>query len=334
MSLTVQREELAALEPEWCELLPACSLNKVFVTPTWLRTWWAEFGARPGTRPGVGRELILLSVRDGERLVGVAPLMREGESLRFAGDTNVCDYMDFVVARGREEEALSAVLRSLGEEPWRELSLWAVPEGSPTLEALAAVAPAFGLTVETEQEDVCPQLELPSSWEEYLAGLGKKDRHELRRKMRKLAAAGELEMETVEGAEPVAAALEDFLRLYRESRTDKAEFMTEPMERFFRAITAALAAEDKLTIEFLKLSGLRVAAVLCFCGGDESLLYNSGYDPSYAYLSVGLVSKALSLRKAIEEGKRRFDFLRGPEPYKYDLGAKDVAVYRVTVRRE
>lgn len=326
MAYAVQREELARLEPEWWELLPFCSLNKVFVTPTWLRTWWAEFGD--------GRELMLLSVRDGDRLVAVAPLMREGESLRFAGDTNVCDYMDFVVARGEEEAALSAVLRSLSEEPWRELALWAVPDRSPTLEALNAVAPSFGLRVDVEEEDVCPQLELPATWDEYLAGLGKKDRHELRRKMRKLAAAGDLEMETVEGGEGVEVALDDFLRLYRESRTDKAEFMTEPMERFFRAITVALAAEDKLTIEFLKLSGVRVAAVLCLCAGDESLLYNSGYDPNYAYLSVGLVSKALSLRKAIEEGKKRFDFLRGPEPYKYDLGAKDVPVHRVTVRRE
>ncbi len=84
---------------------------------------------------------------------------------------------------------------------------------------------------------------------------------------------------------------------------------------------------------FLTLGGVRAAAVLCFCGSEESLLYNSGYDPSYAYLSVGLLSKALALRKAIEEGKTRFDFLRGAEPYKYDLGARDVPVYRVAVRR-
>ncbi|MEE8347693.1 MAG: GNAT family N-acetyltransferase, partial [Dehalococcoidia bacterium] len=69
------------------------------------------------------------------------------------------------------------------------------------------------------------------------------------------------------------------------------------------------------------------------CGNGEALLYNSGYNPDYAYLSVGLLSKALALRKAIEEGRSRFDFLRGPEPYKYDLVARDVAVYRCTVRR-
>jgi CelD/BcsL family acetyltransferase involved in cellulose biosynthesis len=326
MGLTVQREELdPAFGGEWRALLSRASMNKVFASPTWLRTWWQEFGA--------GCDLILLSVRRRGELVGVAPLMRDGERLCFAGDTQVCDYMDLIAARGEEEAVLSAVLRSLGEEPWRELVLWAVPEGSPTLDALKAVAPPFGLQVGIEPEDVCPQLELPATWEEYLAGLGKKDRHELRRKLRKLSQGGEVVLEAIVEPAALEAALDDFLRLCRESRSDKDAFMTDQMERFFRAIVAALAAEERIELLFLTLGGVRVAAVLCFRGDGEALLYNSGYDPNYAYLSVGLLSKALALRKAIEEGKGRFDFLRGRESYKYDLGARDVAVYRCTVSR-
>lgn len=325
MACAVQREELERLEPEWRALLPRTSANRVFVSPTWLRVWWQEFGA--------GRELLLLSVRRQGELVGVAPLMRDGDRICFAGDTEICDYMDLVAAADDAEAVLSAVLRSLGEEPWRDLVLWAVPEGSPTLNALKAAAPALGLRVDIEREDVCPHLDLPATWDNYLAGLGKKDRHELRRKLRKLSQGGEVRLEAIAHPADVEAALDDFLRLYRQSRADKAAFMTEEMERFFRVIVAALAAEAHVELLFLTLSGVRVAAVLCFCDRDECLLYNSGYDPDYAYLSVGLLSKALALRKAIEEGKRRFDFLRGPEPYKYDLGATDRPVYRCTVRR-
>ena len=325
MGCAVQREELERLEPEWRALLPQTSANKVFVSPTWLRVWWQEFGA--------GRELLLLSVRRRGELVGVAPLMRDGDRLCFAGDTQVCDYMDVVAAPGEAEAVLSSALRSLGEEPWRELVLWAVPESSPTLDALKAAAPALSLRVDIEPEDVCPQLDLPATWDDYLADLSKKNRHELRRKLRKLSQGGEVRLEAIAHPADVEAALDDFLRLYRQSRADKAAFMNEKMERFFRVIVAALAAEAQVELLFLTLSGVRVAAVLCFCTSDESLLYNSGYDPDYAYLSVGLLSKALALRKAIEEGKRRFDFLRGPEPYKYDLGAMDRPVYRCTVRR-
>ena len=325
MGYTVQREELERLEPEWRALLPRSSASRVFASPTWLRVWWQEFGG--------DRELLLLTVRSEGELVGVVPLMRDGDSLCFAGDTQVCDYMDVVALPGHEEAVLSAVLRALGEEPWQKLVLWALPDGSSTLDAVKAAAGPLGLRVDVEQEDVCPRLDLPSTWEEYLAGLNKKDRHELRRKLRKLSRGGEVALETIDEPAAVEAALEDFLRLYRDSRSDKAEFMMPEMERFFRSIVAALAAEGQVELFFLTLNGVRAAAVLCFCGGDESLLYNSGYDPDYAYLSVGLLSKALTLRKAIDEGKRGFDFLRGPEPYKYDLGAVDRPVYRCTVRR-
>ena len=137
MGYTVAREELERLEPEWRVLLPHASMSKVFASPTWLRVWWQEFGG--------GRELILLSVRRDGELVGVAPLMREGDTICFAGDTEICDYMDFIAAAGEEDAVVAAVLRSLGEEPWQELVLWAVPEGSPTLRALQSAAPGFGL---------------------------------------------------------------------------------------------------------------------------------------------------------------------------------------------
>lgn len=332
--LTVHREELAALEPEWRELLGSCSSHaSIFQSPTWLRTWWGEFGA--------SRELVLLSVRDEQRLVGVVPLMREGEGaassaptrLSFAGDTEVCDYMDFPCTSGREPELLAAMFRSLGEEPWDELSLWALREDSPVFAALPAVCAEAGLAIASQHEDVCPQIALASDFEEYVSSLDKKDRHELRRKLRKLPQAGEVELEIIESPDEAAAALDDFLWMLRESRADKATFMTPQMESFFRNLVVNLASEGLIEMIFLKLGGKRTACVLCFRAGNESLLYNSGYDPAYSHFSVGLLSKALALQRAIKQGKTRFDFLRGHERYKYELGAQDLNVHRVLIRR-
>lgn len=326
MTLTVTREELAALEPEWRDLLGSCSSHaSIFQSPTWLRTWWGEFGA--------SRELVLLSVRDEQRLVGVVALMRDGATLSFAGDSEVCDYMDFPCTNGREPELLAAMFRSLGEEPWDELSLWALREDSPAFAALPAVCVEANLTFVSEHEDVCPQIALVADFEEYVSSLDKKDRHELRRKLRKLPQAGDVELEIIETPDEAAAALDDFLWMLRESRADKAEFMTPQMESFFRSLVVNLASEGLIEIIFLKLSGKRTACVLCFRAGDESLLWNSGYDPNYSHFSVGLLSKALALQRAIEQGKTRFDFLRGHERYKYELGAKDLNVHKVLIRR-
>jgi CelD/BcsL family acetyltransferase involved in cellulose biosynthesis len=83
----------------------------------------------------------------------------------------------------------------------------------------------------------------------------------------------------------------------------------------------------------LRINGRPAAAVLCFDAGSYLYMYNSGYDPEFSGLSVGLVSKALCLRWAIENGKTGIDFLRGDEPYKYDLGAADQQIYSLHVTR-
>ena len=109
--------------------------------------------------------------------------------------------------------------------------------------------------------------------------------------------------------------------------------MTEEMAHFFRQIAASAAEMGHLKLYFLEIEGVRTSTALCFDYGDEFSLYNSGYDPAYASLSVGLLLKAFCLKEAIAAGKKRFDFLRGSEPYKYDLGGQDLPIYRCLVRK-
>ncbi|MFQ5878663.1 MAG: GNAT family N-acetyltransferase [Dehalococcoidia bacterium] len=326
MSYAVALESLDQVEAEWRALLRHSAVHTVFLNPTWLRVWWDEFHD--------GRDLLLTTVRSAGRLAAVAPLLQEGRRLLLAGDTEICDYMDITVSAGEEEAAVTALLRALVAQEWDEWALWGVPAYSPTLTTLPVVAEAMGLEVTVAVEDICPRVELPTAWDDYLAGLGKKDRHELRRKLRRLAGA-EASVRLLDYRTPaeVEAQLDDFLRLHGASHHAKAEFMTERMARFFHRMAVALAEQGLVRLLRLDVGGANAAALLCFDCGDELLLYNSGYDPALSSLSVGILSKALSLQRAIEEGKRWFDFLRGSEPYKYDLGAKDLRVYRCLVRR-
>jgi CelD/BcsL family acetyltransferase involved in cellulose biosynthesis len=128
-----------------------------------------------------------------------------------------------------------------------------------------------------------------------------------------------------------ATDVADFLALHRLSAENKAAFMTSDMERFFRGIVDEFAPRGTLRLYFLTIDNIRVASVTLFDYRGEFLLYNSGYDPAYAHLSVGLLLKAFCIRDAISEGRRGFDFLQGNEPYKYDLGATDVPILRMRV---
>src|SRR3990170_4072070 len=115
MTSTVHREELASLRDEWLALLEQQPAPAPFLHPTWHRVWLEEFQD--------GRDLLLLSVRTDGALLGIAPLLRDGDRLSFAGNHSVCDYMDFVVALGREDDFFEALLAALREESWSELDL-------------------------------------------------------------------------------------------------------------------------------------------------------------------------------------------------------------------
>jgi CelD/BcsL family acetyltransferase involved in cellulose biosynthesis len=326
MSIKVRREEQSALAAEWAALLERCSDPVPFLHPTWHRVWLEEFQD--------GREQLLYAARDDDgALFGVASLLRTDATLSFVGHYSICDYMDFVVAPDRANDFFPALLEALGAESWSEIDLRGLRDRSSTLEALPAAAQAAGLTFEREEEAVAPHIDLAATWEDYVAALGKKDRHELRRKMRRLQAAGELELHTYTTPPDVEAHLPLLLQMMIESRSDKANFMSEQMGRFFHRMAPALAAEGLIRLYELELDTKPVASVLCFDQGGQLYLYNSGYDPDFAERSVGIVSKAYCLSDAIESGKRCVDFLRGHEPYKYDLGGKDRQIYKATVQR-
>jgi len=324
MAYATTVESFASLRAAWHDLLDRAPLNTVFFTPEWLETWWRFFGH--------GHELRVFGLYQDQELLGIAPLMQEGDELRLIGSQDVCDYLDFIPQAGREGAFFHLLLSRLEALPWRALKLHSVRSDSPTLALLPNVARGLGWSVTVEQEDVCPRVELPESWEQYQAGLDKKDRHELRRKLRRLAAQGDWSYHALTG-ESAGESLDDFLRLLSESREEKARFLTPDREAFFRAMAQDFLGSGVARLYFLELDNVRCASVLCFDYAGELSLYNSGYDPALAPLSVGLILKAMCLKDAIEEGKRRFDFLRGAEPYKYHLGGQDIPVYTLTIER-
>lgn len=177
-----------------------------------------------------------------------------------------------------------------------------------------------------QKQEVSPYIDLPSSWEEYLNGLERKQRKELKRKINRLESTNRFYQCT---PATVREDFEDFIRLHRLSDPKKHKFMSEPMKAFFWDVKAARIPGWQQHICFLKLDNRPVAGLMTFESETEVWAYNSGYDPAYSHLSVGLLIQSYKIKKAIEAGKDKFDFLRGAERYKYDLGAKDLQLYQI-----
>jgi CelD/BcsL family acetyltransferase involved in cellulose biosynthesis len=220
-----------------------------------------------------------------------------------------------------------------GTPRWSAVDLCNLPQASPTRDGLRRLARERGLFAVDEVQEACPVIALPSTFDEYLASIDGKQRHEIRRKL------GRAEREAVTrwslAGENLDAALDTFVALHAKSAPDKKEFMTDKMLGFFREISRSFHQMGWLQLATLEMDDRPAATMLNFDYGGDILVYNSGYDPQeHAWLSPGIVLLSQCIRYAIDEGRSRFDFMRGGEEYKYRFGAQKTTVHRLLISRE
>ncbi len=345
----------APSQQAWDALLHESVSDVVFLSRRWQQIWWDNFAAQENCK------LHIVSVlQEGGAALAIAPLFieaaplpplrpyaqgtprPEGEgaplrTVRFVGGLEVADYLDIIAPAERLGEAWSAVLDYLIEigGEWDVIDLHSLPEFSPSHDLLSELAAEKGLTADIFPEDVCPVIPLPEEWDTYLMSLRKKDRHELRRKVRKLEGRDDVRWYLVDPADRDAlmSGMQKFIELHRKSGSDKAEFMTEPMAAAFLDMASRLADTGWLDLAILEVAGEPASAYLSFRYNNRLYLYNSGYDPKFGSYSAGVALLAYRIHKAILQEIKFFDFLRGDEDYKYDFGAENTYVYRALLKR-
>ncbi|MFQ6078817.1 MAG: GNAT family N-acetyltransferase [Thermodesulfobacteriota bacterium] len=316
-SITV--ESFESLISYWLKPPYPLRWDCIFVLPHWLEIWWKEFGAKGN--------LYLCAVREGGAVIGIAPLLlRDGEA-SFIGSDDVCDYLDFVVVPGREHDFFTILIDDLSAKGLTLLNLRPLRPNSTVLTHLVDIARERGYEVSCAVEDVSLELDLPPTWDHYLGMLTQKQRHEVRRKLRRMREAGQVNYRIIEDTRHVPDALDIFLELFRKGKAEKTFYMTAQRESFFRSLAKVMAQAKLLRLGILELEALPIAGVMCFDYNKRVYLYNSGYDPEYSSLSVGVISKIFSIKESIERGRETFDFLKGAEDYKYRLGGKEIPLH-------
>jgi CelD/BcsL family acetyltransferase involved in cellulose biosynthesis len=336
MKTTIYRDTngFDALAHEWDDLLARAEKAPIFMRYTYQRTWWQYLG---------NDDLVLIAARkDNGQLVGLAPLFGQvneagQHELTFVGCVDVSDYLDLLVDKDLAPDVHQALLDCLDRDDgltWDKLYLCSLPHYSNTHTQLAKAAHGRGWRVAVSQQDVCPVITLADSWASYLTGINRKQRHEIRRKMRKIESAAEVRWYVVDSTDGLAEAMAAFIDLHQKSTRDKRDFWSDEIISFFKAVVVELARAGWLKLFFIEVNGIKAAMLLCFDYNNEFLVYNSGYDPEqFADLSPGNVLVSYSIQEAIRLGRRRYDFLRGDEVYKFRFGAEAEPVYDLYVTR-
>jgi len=323
MTFTTEQSTLAELEVLLKDSHQNLNWFSPFILPAWMQVWWESFGA--------GYEMFIRTIKEDKKIIGIAPLMKKQKTACFIGSTDVCDYQDFIVKQGKEKDFFTILLDDLRNNDIDILDLKHVRPDSLVMKNLNVIAEEKGLKLTTNQEDVSYEMDLPSSFEEYLESLNNKQRHEVKRKLRRLTEEGSIEYHFEDKEPGLHRAMETFFRMFVDSRQDKAAFLTDKMKQYFRAIAKAMSDNGLLRLGVLELDKKPVAEILCFEYSNCLYLYNSGYDPQYVGLSAGVLSKVLAIKDSIEKGIKKFDFLKGSETYKAHIGGKEVPLFHCLI---
>jgi CelD/BcsL family acetyltransferase involved in cellulose biosynthesis len=339
MEFTLQRDfsDLEPLANEWNALLAESITHVPFLRYEYLSTWWATRGG--GEWPEA--ELAVVTARVDGRLTGIAPLFfaknREGDpALLLLGSIEISDYLDLITRPADLPAFLGGLLDFLtrpGLLDWCVLDWQNLPETSPVLPALRAEAEKRGWTYHQQPTYHAPSIPLAGDFETYLSGIDKKQRHEIRRKMRRAEESGRnVRWYIVEAAETLDAEVDAFLALM-EQDPEKAAFLTPKMREQMHHSCCAAFENGWLQLAFLEVDGRKAAGYLNFDYLNSIWVYNSGVDRGFMELSPGWVLLGYLLEWANEKKRLEFDFMRGDEEYKYRFGGVDRSVFRARVTR-
>lgn len=329
LDVTVTAGESGLDDPAWPELFASDDDHHIFLSPEWGRLWWEEFGA--------GKDLFVVKMMRGGEPLAVVPLYRKHEGgrelLRFLGGIDLTDYLGPICTPEDRPEVAGALISWLQTTDihWDTFDAHNMPVPFGFAEFLVERADSAGLDYELDIEETAAILLLPRSWDDYLAALSSKDRHELKRKRRRLEREHPDARVRTATAETLDTDLKTFFELHRGAQGHKGHFMRPEIAAFFERIARAFMPRGWLRLDLLEIGDTAVAATFAFEVENAFYLYNSAYDPDAARLSPGLVLVSELVKGSIDDGLAIFDFMRGPERYKYQLGAHTMPLHNVRI---
>jgi CelD/BcsL family acetyltransferase involved in cellulose biosynthesis len=311
----------------------------------WAESWWNAYGHETSAL-GQRRELLVLIVVDAGNVIGVAPWQIERSAARGSvihplGAGEVCSEYPGVLARSGREDCVAIALaetfteRRLADRAtgtpcvnWDLLELQNTRHDDLATNRFAEQLAERGGSIHSSRGVSCWRIDLPADWNAYLACLSRSHRKQLLRLERRYFDTGRARLCTAIDEASLDRGLTILMDLHQrrwESLGAAGCFSSQPFAAFIAAVARREAQSGVLDLNWLELDGRPIAAEIHLRIDSTVYAYQSGIEPSALIHEPGRLITLALLKRAIANGCRRFDFLRGDEPYKAHFRAEPIA---------
>jgi CelD/BcsL family acetyltransferase involved in cellulose biosynthesis len=341
MEFTLHKD-FSEFDPEtWNTLVEQSIADTPFSRYEYLSKWWKTLGGGEWKNAS----LVLVSARENNELIGIAPLFIDEydgqQALLLIGRIEISDYLDLIVLEADLPQFLSGLIDFLDSAfvsaqgdagSWSAIDWYNIPDSSQTLATLKADSERRGRNYHEEIYRPTPRIPLNGSFDDYLMNIDKKQRHEFRRKMRRAEESGRVQFSIMGKDANIEPELDTFFHLMVQD-PGKAEFLHDAMREQMSQTIRDAHKQGYLWLAYLEVDGIKAAATLCFDYKNKLWGYNSGVSFDFKDISPGWVIMGHTIQWCCENGRTEFDFMRGDEEYKYRLGGVNKYVMRVRVLR-
>jgi CelD/BcsL family acetyltransferase involved in cellulose biosynthesis len=250
-----------------------------------------------------------------ERVAGVMPV----QMIRLVADLSTAhsDVLRASDADGMVAELLVA-LRQL-PWPWDVLRIGNLLECNPIAGQLRSFLPVSGFGHRIRREQPSYYLDLPATYDRFLASRSSKFRNYLRRKTRQLEAMGRLEVRRAGRDLDVMHGYRDLLTVEERSwkQAHGTAITSIPRQReFYRLLCMGAARCGRLHLQVMYLDGRPIAFDLGLTAADRYSYLKTSFDESLRPASPATVLRARLVENLIKEGFRCVDF--PAEPYEWE----------------
>ena len=326
-----------ALRPAWSQLQERAERNELTQSPEWLLTWWRTFG------PSQDRQLRVGAFHDGDRLVGLAPLLRRRHwyrnwlpfrRLEFLASGEPAEHgiysnhLGVIAERGFEEQVETRFVAAIAAGAfgsWDEVVLPMMAEDTGLPDRLVEAFRAAGYVADAKVVSGAPYIPLPATWKAYLDGLTSSGKRNMERALKAFDKWSDntTELECISTAADLekGKAILTSLHHQRWSADDQTGVFRSPLfTGFHDEMMRTLAERGELELLILRARSEPIAVIYSMLWAGKVYAYQTGRrTDTPSNVRPGVVVFGLAIRRAIEQGRREFDLLADEAFYKSQL---------------